>query len=171
MHSPVYWGSNRLLLMTCYGRKLLSPSEDLSVSVELAASGTHESPLTRYFCQQVKPGQVIVELGAHIGYFTILLGQLTGPTGKLFALEPHPRCHAFLLDNLSINYFHDRVQSYRLAAFSRKSRISRKLNGRNRPRYRAGSRRVPLFDYDRLIATQIRLYISEYAYFFCVMCN
>lgn len=124
MHSPVYLGNNRLLLMTCYGRKLLCPSEDLSVGVELAASGTHESPLTRYFCQQVKPGQVVVELGAHIGYFTILLGHLIGPTGKLFALEPHPRCHAFLLDNLSINYFHDRVQSYRLAAFSRKSRIA-----------------------------------------------
>lgn len=121
---PVYLGSHRLLVTTSHGGKLLCPSDDLGVSLELIASGSFESPLTNYFLQQVKPGQTIVDLGAHIGYYAVLFGKLIGPTGKLFAYEAHPRAYSFLMDNLSINYLHDRAFAYHRAVYSRETTLS-----------------------------------------------
>lgn len=118
MNQPIYLGSHRLFLTTLHGGKLLCPSDDLSVSLELAANGTFETPLTQYFLQHVKPGQTVVDLGAHIGYFSVLLGRLIGPAGKLFAYEAHPRAFAFLMDNLSINDLHDRARAYHRAVYS-----------------------------------------------------
>ncbi|MED4583395.1 FkbM family methyltransferase [Brevibacillus choshinensis] len=118
MKQPVYLGSQRLLLTTSHGSKLLCPSDDLSVSLELAASGTFEAPLTKYFLQHVQPGHTILDLGAHIGYYSVLFGRLIGPTGKLFAYEAHPRAYAFLMDNLSINDLHDRTRAYHRAVYS-----------------------------------------------------
>lgn len=124
MNQSVYLGNNRLLLTTSYGSKLLCPSDDLSVSLELAANGTFENPLTQYFLQNVKPGQTIVDVGAHIGYFSVLLGHLIGPSGKLFAYEPNPHAYAFLMDNLSINYIHDRTRAFQRAVYSRETTLT-----------------------------------------------
>jgi FkbM family methyltransferase len=44
-----------------------------------------------------------VDVGAHVGYFTILAGKLVGPTGAVFAFEPHPRNFELLLANVRRN--------------------------------------------------------------------
>ena len=36
----------------------------------------------------VRPGDAVFEVGAHIGYITLWLSKLVGPTGKVFAFEP-----------------------------------------------------------------------------------
>lgn len=118
LKQPVYLGNNRLLLRTIYGGKLICPSDDLSVTIELASNGAFELPLTNYLLQNVKPGQTVVDLGAHIGYFSVLLGHLVGPQGKLFAYEAHPRAYAYLMDNLSINCLHDRANAWNRAVYS-----------------------------------------------------
>jgi len=51
----------------------------------------------------VKEGDVIVDLGAHIGYFTTLFAKLVGKTGKVYAFEPEESNFKLLEKNKKIN--------------------------------------------------------------------
>lgn len=118
---PVYLGGRRLLVRSCYGPLLMLPTDDLSLTPVLAATGVHELPLTRYFASSIAAGMTVIDVGAHIGYYAVLFGSLVGPSGQVLAYEPHPRAHAFLRDNLALNYMHDRVKPIRKAVTERGS--------------------------------------------------
>jgi FkbM family methyltransferase len=52
--------------------------------------GTYEPYMQRAFVKFIKPGAVVYDVGAHAGYHSLLCGLLVGPTGSVFAFEPHP---------------------------------------------------------------------------------
>mgnify|MGYP005863625929 CR=1 FL=1 len=71
--------------------------------------GCYEREETKWFQSVLKPGAVVVDVGANVGYFTALASQLVGATGRVFAVEPSPRCFALLkkcLRSLSIQNVH-----------------------------------------------------------------
>ena len=39
----------------------------------------------------LKPGDVFLDVGAHLGYFSIVAARVVGPTGRVVAFEPHER--------------------------------------------------------------------------------
>jgi FkbM family methyltransferase len=50
-----------------------------------------------YFLKKIiRPGDYCADIGAHLGYFTLNLSRLAGPTGKVVAVEPMPPFHATL---------------------------------------------------------------------------
>jgi FkbM family methyltransferase len=51
----------------------------------------------------VKPGMTIVDVGANLGYFTVLCAQLVGPPGRVIAIEPDPYNFALLQRNVARN--------------------------------------------------------------------
>src|SRR5215203_1651223 len=56
------------------------------------------------FLQRVtKPGQVIIDIGAHLGLFSIRATQLVGHNGKVFAFEPAPSTFFLLQKTVQIN--------------------------------------------------------------------
>lgn len=59
----------------------------------------YEKDTTRLFERIIKPGMTVVDVGAHIGYFTRLFAKYTGPTGRVYAFEPDPTNFAFLKKN------------------------------------------------------------------------
>ncbi len=63
----------------------------------------HEEATTKLFKDLVNPGDVIIDLGANIGYFTLLAAKLVGPRGKIFAFEPEPLNFRYLVKNIKIN--------------------------------------------------------------------
>jgi FkbM family methyltransferase len=52
---------------------------------------------------QVQPGDVFYDVGANIGVYTVFAAQRVGPTGKVFAFEPHSATFARLLETISRN--------------------------------------------------------------------
>jgi FkbM family methyltransferase len=63
-----------------------------------------KEPLTtRLFKDLIRPGQRVADLGANIGYFTLLAARLVGPSGRVFAFEPEPRNFACLARNIALN--------------------------------------------------------------------
>jgi FkbM family methyltransferase len=65
--------------------------------------GTYEPEQTLLFERRVKPGDVVLDLGAHIGYYTLLAAGLIGPRGRVFAFEPHPRNAWYLRQHVRMN--------------------------------------------------------------------
>lgn len=75
---------------------------DANDSLSLRASGgVHQPLLTRLLPKLAKPGDFIVDVGAHIGYFTIQFAELVGDTGRVFAYEPYRHSYKTLRRNLA----------------------------------------------------------------------
>ncbi len=53
------------------------------------------------FRRYAKPGDTVIDVGAHIGYFTLFLAELVGPQGHVYAFEPDPRARSFLARSIS----------------------------------------------------------------------
>jgi FkbM family methyltransferase len=51
----------------------------------------------------VKPGMYCLDLGANIGYYTLLFSSLVGKSGKVFAVEPDSRNLPLLKKNIELN--------------------------------------------------------------------
>jgi FkbM family methyltransferase len=51
----------------------------------------------------VKPGAICVDAGANVGWYTILLASLTGPSGTVHAFEPSPDAMLELEENVALN--------------------------------------------------------------------
>jgi FkbM family methyltransferase len=65
--------------------------------------GTWEPAETEFILQNVKAGQVAIDLGAHFGFYTTILGKLVGKHGRVIALEPHDDNHSLLMRNVALN--------------------------------------------------------------------
>src|SRR5712692_81229 len=64
---------------------------------------TYEREQTALFRRAVRPGDVVFDIGAHAGYYTLLASALVGPTGKVFAFEPDTRNYRMLEKQIAIN--------------------------------------------------------------------
>ena len=51
---------------------------------------SYEPSVTWALVRLIRPGWACVDVGAHLGYFTLLLAHLVGKVGKVFAFEAHP---------------------------------------------------------------------------------
>jgi len=60
--------------------------------------------LNQHSRYQYKPGDVVVELGSFIGYYTMYAAKQVGPTGKVISVEMIPENYEVLKLNLATNY-------------------------------------------------------------------
>jgi FkbM family methyltransferase len=63
----------------------------------------YEAPAVLFFRRWVRPGDVVVDAGAHVGLFTLLAARLVGPTGEVHAFEPVPANFERLAHNVTLN--------------------------------------------------------------------
>jgi FkbM family methyltransferase len=66
-------------------------------------TGVWEPSLTAIIADRLAPGDVFIDIGANVGYFTVLAGQLVGDSGKVIAIEASPRIHDRLCENVRLN--------------------------------------------------------------------
>jgi FkbM family methyltransferase len=71
---------------------------------DMAMGNAWEETTTQVFQQLIRPGDVIIDVGAHWGYFSLLAATLCTETGKVYAFEPHPRNFAMLTRNIEANH-------------------------------------------------------------------
>jgi FkbM family methyltransferase len=62
-----------------------------------------EPAITKFMASALKPGMVVADIGANIGYYTLLMSRAVGPEGHVFAVEPSPEIRARLEDALALN--------------------------------------------------------------------
>ncbi len=79
---------------------LLLPAGDGIITRNLQDYGLWESQETAYLIMTLLPGQTFVDIGAHVGYFSVLASKRVGPTGRVIAFEPEARNLDLLERNL-----------------------------------------------------------------------
>jgi FkbM family methyltransferase len=67
------------------------------------ATGTAERPLQEALARELKPGATFYDIGANIGFVTLIAARLVGPTGRVVAFEPVPKNVAAIRENLALN--------------------------------------------------------------------
>jgi FkbM family methyltransferase len=111
LRGVVYIHVSRPLVRRMTGRIVVRVEGGARMSVDLsdvvgrmlATSGIWEPHVTAAFGRLLAPGDVFVDVGAHVGYYTLLASNLVGPEGHVYALEPAPRAYRELRANLSLN--------------------------------------------------------------------
>jgi FkbM family methyltransferase len=63
-----------------------------------------------YLRTHVQPGSISLNIGAHVGIYTLCLAQWSGSRGQVFAFEPNPATRAVLYEHVVMNSFSDRVE-------------------------------------------------------------
>ncbi len=74
-----------------------------NLSRRLVERGVTELDFTDMARAVTRPGDVVLDVGASIGYFTVLFSTWVGPGGRVLAHEPWPSARAYLLANVSRN--------------------------------------------------------------------
>ena len=69
----------------------------------LIVRGTLEPPVQEALRRLLAPGAVFYDVGANIGFFTILGARLVGPAGRVIAFEPVPACARAVAHNIELN--------------------------------------------------------------------
>lgn len=77
--------------------------------------GTYERDEIEFVGRLLKPGDIALDVGAHMGFFTIQMAAMVGPGGRVHAFEPLDRNAALLERSICENRFEERVVFYRAA--------------------------------------------------------
>jgi FkbM family methyltransferase len=116
LRPPLYMGNNRALLCTRDHSKMYVDTTDLLIAPWLLMHGEWEPEETELFKRLLKPGDVFVDVGANIGYYTLLAVRLGA--SQVYAFEPQAATYELLSKNVIINWMSKVVRCENLAAFS-----------------------------------------------------
>src|SRR5664279_1756690 len=86
-----------------FGKRMYVDLRDSAVSTNLFVNHVWEPEETNVILGLLHEGDVFVDVGANIGYFTLLASHAVGRTGKVFAFEPGPGNVRLLRKNVEAN--------------------------------------------------------------------
>ncbi|MEK7090960.1 MAG: FkbM family methyltransferase [Patescibacteria group bacterium] len=85
------------------GHRMYIDKDDRVISLELLLSGKWEEFETELFKQSINLGDIVVDIGAHIGYYTLIAAKKVGDKGRVYAFEPLPKNFELLKKNVELN--------------------------------------------------------------------
>jgi FkbM family methyltransferase len=108
-------------LTYCLGSPLIThvSEQDIVISSQLAQEGYWEFTESMVLLSLIRPGMTVLDVGANLGYYSMLLARSLGSEGELQAFEPEPRNFFLLLANTLLLQKYEttcpRIQLYRKA--------------------------------------------------------
>jgi FkbM family methyltransferase len=99
---PVKKKPTNVKRLTFFGKEISIPLP-VSTDIYLAGAKTHDSEirLARYLIRHLRTNQQYIDIGAHIGFFSMLAAELTGTNGKIISVEPSATIYEYLKANVS----------------------------------------------------------------------
>jgi len=71
------------------------------ISQQIYTYGLFDEIVTGMVLRAVRQGDVVLDVGAHFGYFTLLFSHLVGESGRVISLEPTPSTYSVLRRNVA----------------------------------------------------------------------
>ena len=85
------------------GNKMILNPADNNLSRTLRKSIIYENASIQIIIKTLKPGQIFINIGANIGYFTLILARIVGKEGNGYSFEPDLVNFGFLRKNIKLN--------------------------------------------------------------------
>lgn len=86
-----------------------------TIACYLYLFGIWEPDLTAYIYKNLKPGKTFVDVGANIGYYSLLAAKLVGEKGRVISIEASPKIFSVLQSNTRLNPFSSNIEAHNLA--------------------------------------------------------
>lgn len=99
------------------GNRMILDKDD---SMRLSILGIYEPSTFKHFQERIKPGDTVLNIGAHVGYYTLMAARLVGSSGKVYAFEPNIDNFTLLSKNIKINGYKNVVLINKAVAESSK---------------------------------------------------
>ncbi|MFB9948276.1 FkbM family methyltransferase [Rhizobium puerariae] len=113
--TSAYLGDHTALVRVLGRYKLYIDTRDRGFGSHILLDGFWEIWLTLFCARNVKRGMTVVDVGANFGYYSVLLAELAGEEGRLFAVEPNPHAADMLGRSIEINGLSGRTRIERAA--------------------------------------------------------
>jgi FkbM family methyltransferase len=149
------------------GHPMYIIGKDRGLSQELLTYGIHEPFLTLLLFNEVREDDVIVALGANIGYYVLLFCGLIKNNGKVIAIEPDNRSFPILKKNLDLNGYSSLVKVQNVgvgpqktvAYFSQKCsfNLSRICSSFDKIQAEEGVRKINLLTLDDILGDEAKI--------------
>ncbi len=104
---PVFLAGDNIVATEVDGFILGIPADEWRLAAYYALRGVPEPGMVKVFREMVKPGMTVVDVGAHIGLYSLYALRCLQGVGKVFSFEPSPRTFAILKDNIQVNGFRE----------------------------------------------------------------
>lgn len=104
----------------------LDPTDSLLLSIH----GSYEDYELGLFTGSIRAGDTVVDIGAHIGLYTLTAARAVGPRGQVVSYEPSPSNYALLVENIEANGYAN-VTTSRHAVSDRSGEALLALNAEN----------------------------------------
>jgi FkbM family methyltransferase len=92
-----------VLINNVQGNKMYVNTEDKSMVPQLLLDRVWEKYKTELFKKIITKGMVVVDVGAGIGYYSLIAAKLVGRNGIVYAFEPEPNSYELLCKNIEVN--------------------------------------------------------------------
>jgi FkbM family methyltransferase len=113
---PVYMGNNIALLCTTNYNKMFVDTRDLLIAPWLLMHGEWEPEETELVKKLIEPGDIFVDVGANLGYYSLLAARVGA--SHVYAFEAQPSTYELLGKNVIINWMTKFITYEHLAVYS-----------------------------------------------------
>jgi FkbM family methyltransferase len=111
------------VLVDLEGYKMYVSPSDMAVGTHIYGKKSYEFHVTEQMKKTLAPGMFFLDIGANIGYFSVLAAHLVGKEGKVFCFEPFEYNVKLLYLNARVNGF-ENIEIYPFAVADRRMLVA-----------------------------------------------
>lgn len=113
------WHAHHFQVPTIFGSYIAGDARDI-IQQYIYYFGIWEPNLTHWMAERLKAGDTFIDVGANVGYYTLLASKLVGKNGAVVAIEASPQIFKTLQRNLALNYT-ENVRAVNIAVYHSKT--------------------------------------------------
>jgi FkbM family methyltransferase len=105
-------------------------TKDTFIGDRIRKEKQYEPEVTKVIGSILKRGHIFVDIGANIGYFSLLGASLVGPQGRVIAFEPMSQNYCLLEKSISLNHFQN-IELHKVAVLNENKMVDMLLERRS----------------------------------------
>jgi len=113
--SSIFLGDNTALTFLDNGCRAYIDTRSRDVGVHLLHGGSWEANYTEAFKRMIRPGCVVLDVGANLGWYSLVAAPIVGASGRVLAVEANPDLARLVHASLATNGFGDHARVFSVA--------------------------------------------------------